>query len=114
MNYQIQGVPGKYYSDKGSLACIITAYESVSITDERGESERFLPLLVQSCMEPEKVLLYPVKVEFREENEEEYVYISSHIKKEKYRRKDIEISFEEYRPSIRKRGCIPCVNCGRC
>lgn len=112
--YQIQGVPGKYYNDKGSLERIVTAYECVSIRDKRGESEKFLPILVQSCMEPEKITLYPVEIEFKEENKEVYIYISSHGKRVKYRQRDIELSYEEYCPSIQRHGCIPCMNCGRC
>lgn len=126
-NYEVKGVPGKYYGEDGQLKRLVTVEESITVSfvrdvfseaDEirrkRGEQEQFLPLLLQSCMEPERILLYPAEVEWREENGEEYVLLSSHTQRGKYKRKDVEISYGEYHPSIKKHGCIPCVNCGRC
>lgn len=126
-NYEIKGVPGKYYGEDGQLKHLVTVEKSITVTyvrdvfsetgeirGKRGEQEQFLPLLLQSCMEPERIFLYPAEVEWKEENGEEYVLVSSHTRNEKYKRKDVGISYREYAPSIKKRGCIPCVNCGRC
>ncbi len=81
---------------------------------KKGEQEVFLPLLVQSCMNPEKKTLYSVHIEETVEDGVEYICFSVYGRREKYRRKDVAVSHEEYYPEIGKRGCIPCRNCGRC
>lgn len=125
--YEIKGVPGKKYREDGSLMHIVTVEECIIVSfvqnvlsetgelrKKEGEQEMFLPLLLQSCMHPERFMLYPAEAEWKEFDGEEYVYLTSHTKQEKYKRKDIRISYEEYRPQIKRKGCIPCLNCGRC
>ena len=46
--------------------------------------------------------------------EDNFDVIITNEKEEKYKRRDVEISYREYHPGAEKKGCIPCRNCGRC
>ena len=115
----------KYANQKESLERIVTMEEYVEVqfltdifTDsglkKKGESERFLPLFIQSCMEPGKIIQYPVEIKFFTENHEEYVSISSHVKNEVFKKKEITLMYGKCQPEKVTKGCIPCKNCGRC
>jgi hypothetical protein len=84
------------------------------IIGRQGESERFLPLFVQSCMEPGKQTVHPVETEEICENGIKYLVISDYGKKRKYPLDKIKLKISHYEQEKSTRGCIPCKNCGRC
>ena len=81
---------------------------------KRGERRTFLPLFVESCMHHGEYRVYPVRLRAESLENEEYLCIMVYDKEEKYKRRDVEISYREYHPGSEKKGCIPCRNCGRC
>lgn len=106
---------------------IVTNKEAVEITflrdifdrdgttmNKKGETKRFLPLLLQSCMNPENFSLHPVEIRFENQNGEEMVLFSTRYEHGCYKADDIEIKLKAYDPAIKKAGCNPCRNCGRC
>ncbi len=82
--------------------------------NKKGETIRFLPLLLQSCMHPENFTMHPVYLKFEKKNGKETVVIESRYETAVYDCDDIELNRKEYNPAIRKAGCNPCRNCGRC
>lgn len=84
------------------------------VLHRQGESEVFLPVLIQSCMNPDKFTLYPVRTECYKEEGKEYISVSSHTNSEKYNAENVELHFEPYEAFIEKKKCSPCNNCGRC
>lgn len=82
--------------------------------NKKGETIRFLPLLLQSCMNPGNFTLFPVELRIEHQNGEEMVFVRSRYREGCYRAEDIKITMREYHPGIDKAGCNPCRNCGRC
>lgn len=100
--------PPGIWEEKDGKLLIITASHTFRIRN--GERE-ISPVLYQSCMHPEKIHIDPVQIRidsgvicFQMRNQQWTIYKS-------------EASSVEILPweaKIKKKSCIPCMNCGRC
>ena len=68
------------------------------------------PRIFQSCMHPEKIIIYPLEIEY---NGEKVIFKDRYSAKE-WKKSDEFPEIHEWYPQIKKAGCIPCRNCGRC
>ena len=100
--------PPGIWEEKDGKLLIITASHTFRIRN--GERE-ISPVLYQNCMHPEKIHIDPVQIRidsgvicFQMRNQQWTIYKS-------------EASSVEILPweaKIKKKSCIPCMNCGRC
>lgn len=99
--------PGIREEKDGGLE-IITASHIFRIGN--GETE-ISPILYQNCMHPEIIHIDPVQIKIGEGE------ICFQVKNRRWTIREAEASSVEILPwegEIKKKGCIPCRNCGRC
>ena len=100
--------PPGIWEEKDGKLLIITVSHTFRIRN--GERE-ISPVLYQSCMHPEKIHIDPVQI--RIDNGE----ICFQVKNQQWTIRETEASSVELLPweaKIKKKSCIPCMNCGRC
>ena len=68
------------------------------------------PRICQSCMNPEKITIYPLEIEYFGEK----VFFKNHYSVKEWKKGDPLPEIHEWYPHIKKAGCNPCRNCGRC
>lgn len=95
--------------DEDSLT---TTRRQLRVTDSRtGENHVYAPVIYQSCMRPEEISVYEMKVTKKTEHQWE---IETHYETclLEVRGKKIEVS--DWKAEIHKVDCRKCENCGRC
>ena len=86
---------------------VCTISQSVKVNDKV-----YSPVLYQSCMHPEQVTIYPLKVE---QDGEKITFVTRYDKAEyNLKEKEIKAEFCMWYPKLKKKRCNPCQNCGRC
>ena len=68
------------------------------------------PRICQSCMNPEKITIYPLEIEYFGEK----VFFTDHYSVKEWKKGDPLPEIHEWYPHIKKARCNPCRNCGRC
>ncbi len=84
---------------------VCTISQSVKVNDKV-----YCPVLYQSCMHPEQVTIYPLKVE----QDGEKIKFSTRYDTAEYDLKEIKVELCMWYPELKKKRCNPCQNCGRC
>ena len=84
---------------------IITMDQKVSFGNQT-----LSPRIYQSCMNPEKITIYPLEIEYIGEK----VIFKDHYGVKEWKKGEPLPEIHEWYPRIKKAGCIPCRNCGRC
>ena len=84
---------------------IITMNQAVSFGDQI-----LSPRICQSCMNPEKITIYPLEIEYFGEK----VFFKDHYSVKEWKKGDPLPEIHEWYPHIKKARCNPCRNCGRC
>ena len=84
---------------------IVTMDQEVSF-----ENQILSPRIYQSCMNPEKITIYPLEIECIGEK----VFFKDHYGVKEWKKSDPLPEIHEWYPHIKKAGCFPCRNCGRC
>ena len=74
------------------------------------ENQILSPRICQSCMNPEKITIYPLEIECIGEK----VRFKDHYSAKEWKKSEPLPEIREWYPHIKKAGCIPCRNCGRC
>ena len=88
--------------------CEITTYDQQVVMN----GQTYAPILHQSCMHPEQVTIYPLKVE---QDGEKITFVTRYDKAEyNLKEKEIKAEFCMWYPKLKKKRCNPCQNCGRC
>ncbi len=104
--------------ESGTVRRIITAAHCFRLhlplsngTTEGTEIQEITPVVYQSCMHPEQIRIYPVELEFSEEE------ILFQVRDQQWKiAADQADSVEilDWEAKVEKKSCIPCTNCGRC
>lgn len=82
---------------------------------KQGETIRFLPAFIPSCMEIGKEKVCPVEVSYHtEKNGKRKIRVKDYRREIEVWEDEVSIQTGEYVREIEKTGCIPCRNCGRC
>ena len=68
------------------------------------------PRIFQSCMHPEKIIIYPLEIEYIGEK----VLFKDHYGVKEWKKSEPLPEIHEWYPHIKKAVCFPCRNCGRC
>ena len=68
------------------------------------------PRICQSCMNPDKITIYPLEIEYIGEK----VLFTDHYSVKEWKKSDPLPEIHEWYPHIKKARCNPCRNCGRC
>ena len=102
--------PAVQYNSDGTLVKIITASSQLKLLEKDVESI-FAPSLYQNCMEPEKIEILPLTLEFLPQNR---LQIST-----RYTKKEVDIdtcrfSTADWQAAFHTTDCVHCTNCGRC
>lgn len=84
---------------------IITMNQAVSFGNQI-----LSPRICQSCMNPEKITIYPLEIEYFGEK----VFFTDHYSVKEWKKGDPLPEIHEWYPHIKKARCNPCRNCGRC
>ena len=84
---------------------IITMDQAVSFGDQI-----LSPRICQSCMNPEKITIYPLEIEYFGKK----VFFKDHYSVKEWKKGDPLPEIHEWYPHIKKAKCNPCRNCGRC
>ena len=84
---------------------ICTIGQSVKIKDSI-----YTPVVYQSCMHPEQVIIYPLNVE----RNGEYIKCRDRYHAAEYNLKEINTEVLPWYPKLKQKRCNPCQNCGRC
>ena len=102
----------------GKKIVINTCLTKVMITRKDGSEEVIEPILIESCMNPEKKTIMPVSVVASYDKEKKrYTITVTNIYKCILLDEDNDIvaaRTEKYVPHIKKADCANCNNCGRC
>lgn len=102
----------------GKKIVINTCLTKVIITMSDGSEEVIEPILIESCMHPEKKTIMPVSVVASYDNElKRYTVTVTNIYKCIVLDVDKNIvaaRTEKYIPHVKKASCAECNNCGRC
>ena len=84
---------------------IVTMDQEVSF-----ENQILSPRIHQSCMNPEKITIHPLEIECIGEK----VLFKDHYGVKEWKKGEPLPEIHEWYPHIKKAGCFPCRNCGRC
>lgn len=84
---------------------IITMDQEVSF-----KNQILSPRICQSCMNPEKITIYPLEIEYIGEK----MLFKDHYGVKEWKKGEPLPEIHEWYPHIKKAGCFPCRNCGRC
>ena len=74
------------------------------------ENQILSPRIHQSCMNPEKITIHPLEIECIGEK----VLFKDHYGVKEWKKGEPLPEIHEWYPHIKKAGCFPCRNCGRC
>ena len=84
---------------------IITMDQEVEWKDQK-----FSPVVYQSCMDPDNITVYPLEIECMGKK----VVFQDHYHKGEWTEAEKELQIHDWYPRLKKGGCFPCSNCGRC
>lgn len=84
---------------------IVTIDQSVSV----GENV-YSPVIYQSCMNPEDIIIYPLEI-IQHGN---MIIFKDHYHSGKWLLNQEKVQIKAWYPKLKRQGCEPCSNCGRC
>lgn len=85
--------------------CEITTYDQQVVM----KGQTYAPILHQSCMHPDEITVYPLVI--RQTNDT--LTITDHYHTGSFQKGE-SITISKWQPQLKRRGCFPCRNCGRC
>ena len=74
------------------------------------EKQIFSPRIIQNCMDPEKITVYPLEIEWKGDN----VVITDRYGTKEWTAGEKLPEIREWCPQVKNLKCNPCRNCGRC
>lgn len=74
------------------------------------EGHTLSPQIYQSCMNPDNITIYPLEIECIGEK----VIFRDRYGEKEWKKGEALPEIREWYPHMKKAGCIPCRNCGRC
>ena len=106
-------LPGKYTpAQKQRIEHISDSHIRIVTMDQEVEVEGQIlsPSVYQSCMEPDKITVYPLEIECIGEK----MIFRDHYHTQEWSRSQPPVQIRSWYPHLKKGGCFPCTNCGRC
>ncbi len=95
--------------DRKSLS---TKTRQIKVTDfEKQENKVYSPVIYQSCMNPENIHIYDLKVKKISAGQ---WMVETHYQTDMINLKSSDLQVSGWKPEIHKVDCKKCENCGRC
>lgn len=85
--------------------CEITTYDQQVVMN----GQTYAPILHQSCMHPDEITVYPLVIC----QMDDALTITDHYHTGSFQ-KGKSITISKWQPQLKRCGCFPCRNCGRC
>lgn len=119
--YPCNQAPGLYKDKEGKGDYIITAANRIRVSElsveELGARENigltqvFQPKVYQDCMNPEQIMIYPLKIT---QPQPGCLLFNDHFEESLVELKGKKVEVCPWKAEIHKAGCVPCTNCGKC
>jgi hypothetical protein len=91
---------------------VVFSHKQLKITDlSTGENQVFAPVIYQSCMNPEDIRIFELKLSLPSEH---LLRIESHYGTWNIDLNHKQIEINDWEGKIHKTNCRKCENCGRC
>lgn len=108
-NYICKGIPvievkNMEHTDE-TYTHIVTTDQSITWT-----GQTYSPRIVQSCMDPDKITIYPLEIECTGDK----IIFKDHYGKGEWKTGEKLPEIHDWHPKLKKLKCNPCRNCGRC
>ena len=101
-------MPGNYIlPEKAKIEQIDAGHVRIITMDQKVEwkNQSFSPVVYQSCMKPDELKIQRIG---------DKLIFQDHYHKGEWTASEGRIHISDWYPRLKKGGCFPCTNCGRC